>query len=86
MKYHALFVIFEKQQNLKMLSAAKCRWRFNPQLTLCMLGNFACFLLTEELFVKLIFNKNKSGINSFDPDQGQPLLGLTCIQTVYKCY
>ena len=28
MKYHALFVIFEKQQNLKLSSAANCRWRF----------------------------------------------------------
>ena len=28
MKYHALFVIFEKQQNLKLLSAANGRWRF----------------------------------------------------------
>ena len=28
MKYHALFVFFEKQQNLKLSSAADCRWRF----------------------------------------------------------
>ena len=28
MKYHALFVIFEKQQNLKLSSAANYRWRF----------------------------------------------------------
>ena len=27
MKYHGLFVIFEKAANLKLLSAAKCRWR-----------------------------------------------------------
>ena len=27
MKYHALFVIFEKQQNLKLSSAANYRWR-----------------------------------------------------------
>ena len=27
MKYHALLVIFEKGQNLKLLSAAKHRWR-----------------------------------------------------------
>ena len=29
MKYHALFIIFEKKkQNFKLLSAAKYRWRF----------------------------------------------------------
>ena len=29
MKYHALFVSFEKkQQNLKLSSAVNCRWRF----------------------------------------------------------
>ena len=28
MKYHALFIIFEKQQNLKPSSAAYYRWRF----------------------------------------------------------
>ena len=27
MKYHALFVILKEQQNLKLSSAAKCRWR-----------------------------------------------------------
>ena len=26
-KYHALFVILKKQQNLKLSSAANCRWR-----------------------------------------------------------
>ena len=41
MKYHALFVIFEKkQQNLKLLSAANYRWRFIG------LSNFR--LLSEE--------------------------------------
>ena len=28
MKYHAIFDIFEKQQNSKLSSAAKYRWRF----------------------------------------------------------
>ena len=28
MNYHAVFVIFEKQQNLKLSSAAKCSWPF----------------------------------------------------------
>ena len=28
MKYHALFVIFEKGAKLKLASAANCRWRF----------------------------------------------------------
>ena len=28
MKYHALFVIFEKQQNLKLSSAANYKWHF----------------------------------------------------------
>ena len=31
MKYHALFVIFEKQRNLKLLSAANYRWRFKGE-------------------------------------------------------
>ena len=34
MNYHALFVIFEKQQNLKLLSAANYRW--------CFKGKFFC--------------------------------------------
>ena len=28
MKYHALFVILKKRQNLKLSSAANCWWRF----------------------------------------------------------
>ena len=32
MKYHALFVIFEKQQHLKLSSAANYSWRFKGQL------------------------------------------------------
>ena len=28
MKYHALLVIYEKRQNLKLSSAANYRWRF----------------------------------------------------------
>ena len=28
MEYHALFAILKKQYNLKLVSAAKCRWRF----------------------------------------------------------
>ena len=28
MKYHALFVILKKRQNLKLSSAANYRWRF----------------------------------------------------------
>ena len=29
MKYHTLFVIFERSANSKLSSAAKCRWRFS---------------------------------------------------------
>ena len=32
MKYHALLVIFEKQQNLKLSSATNYRWRFKALL------------------------------------------------------
>ena len=41
MKYHALFVIFEKkkQQNLKLSSAANNRWR-SKGLILCILMDF----------------------------------------------
>ena len=31
MKYHALFVISKKRQNLKLWSAANYRWRFKGQ-------------------------------------------------------
>ena len=31
MKYHALYVIFEKAANLKLSSAANYRWRFMGQ-------------------------------------------------------
>ena len=31
MKYHALFVIFEKRQNFRSSSAANYRWRFKAK-------------------------------------------------------
>ena len=40
MKYHALFVIFEKQQNLKFSSAANYRWRFK--------GKYGCIVWMEK--------------------------------------
>ena len=33
MKYHALLVIFEKRQNLKLLSVANYRWHFKGKNT-----------------------------------------------------
>ena len=33
MKYHALFVILKKRQNLKLSSAANYRWRLKGEVT-----------------------------------------------------
>ena len=41
MKYQTLFVIFEKQQNLKLSSAANCRWRFKSKTLMLGLTNRA---------------------------------------------
>ena len=40
MKYHDLFVVFEKQQNFKLFSAANYRWGFLP------IGGDFCLLIT----------------------------------------
>ena len=40
MKYHALLVIFEKRQNLKLSSAANYRWRFTCMLLLLKMDKF----------------------------------------------
>ena len=42
MKYHALFVIFEKQQNLKLSSAANYRWRFMLKFKTTVLITCGC--------------------------------------------
>ena len=63
-------------------------------LTLCMLGNFACFFVICGLFYfffKLIFKTNLSGIPSVCQIvwiQIRPniLLGLIWVQTFCKCY
>ena len=62
-------------------------------LTLCLLGNFAFFLLSADLFFKIICFKNSFGNtmgvpNSLDPYQAQaqksvrPDLGLNCLQNL----
>ena len=63
MKYRTLFVVFEKQQNIKLSSATNYRWHFMgydicAYFTLCMLRNVAFFLLSTVFFSKLIFSKN----------------------------
>ena len=58
-------------------------------LTLCMLGNFVCFLVVYGFFFKLTFSKKsfRNTIrvsNSSDPDQARhfvgPDLGPNCLQ------
>ena len=59
-------------------------------LTLCMLGNFECFLSSSDYFRNQLFPKILSVIPSecqivwiqTRPD----MLGLICVQTVCKCY
>ena len=56
MKYHALFVIFDQQQNLKSLSAANYTWRF-------MGYNITIFFpvwLTSTFFVILWCNRKEA--------------------------
>ena len=60
-------------------------------LTLCMLGNFVCFLVVYGFFFKLTFSKKSFRktirvSNSSDPDQARHLLGLIWVQTVCKGY
>ena len=51
MKYHALFVIFKKRQNLKLLPAANYRWRFKGQRVKSNLGY-------SEMIVGICFLEN----------------------------
>ena len=60
-------------------------------LTLCMLGNFACFFVVCLFFSKLTFSKNsfRNTIrmsNSLDPDRARhfvgPDLGPNCLQRI----
>ena len=71
-----------------MLSAAVVSDTF---LTLCILGNFACFFVICGFFLKLSFSKKtfKNTIRmskSLDPDQVRRLSGLIWVQTVCKGY
>ena len=67
------------------------------ELTLCMLGNFACFFVVCGFFFKINFSKKslRNTIrvsNSLDPDQAERfvgpdiLSGLIWVQTVCKDY
>ena len=72
---------------IKMLSAAVVI----DALTLCMLGNFACFFVVCGLFFKLTFQKNLSGIQSecqtiWIQIRHNVLSGLIWVQTVCKGY
>ena len=64
-------------------------------LTLCMLGNFACFFVVCGFFLKInFFKKHLSGIvrvsNSLDPDQARQKVGLDlgpkCLQRLSADY
>ena len=57
MKYHALFVILKKRQNLKLSSAANCRWHFKGYLIVSQ---------TSTLFLLAVLI---TCANSLDPDQ-----------------
>ena len=69
MKYHALFVIFEKSGkilNCRLLQniGGALHVRVKSFLTLCQLGNFACFLSSADFFQNLLFRKILSGVPS----------------------
>ena len=73
MKFQELFSMKNKKRKvLKVSSAAVVL----DTLTLCMLGNFACFFVVCGFFLKLTFSKKsfRNTIrvsNSLDPDQAQ---------------
>ena len=57
----------------------QCTWLLDL-LTLCMLGNFACFLLSVDFLLKLTFSKKsfRNTIrvsNNLDPDQARCFFG-----------
>ena len=53
-------------------------------ITLCLLGNFACFLSAE--FFLSSFRNTIRVSNSLDPEQAQQMSGLVWVQTVCKGY
>ena len=63
-------------------------WGRSFGLTLCMLGNFACFYVSADFFQNQLFRKILSGVpsvsNSLDPDQVRhyvgPDLGPNCLR------
>ena len=81
-------IALEKQKKIK-----KIKKIFKPILTLCMLGNFACFFVVCGFFFKInFFKKNLTGIPSECQIvwiQIRPeifLLDLIWVQTVCKGY
>ena len=64
----------------KTLKPVKHEHLLRPSLTLCLLGNIACFFLSAEFFQKTTFSKNSLRniirvSNSLDPDQAGHSVG-----------
>ena len=58
-------------------------------LTLCMLGNFACFFVVCNFFFKInffkkIFQEYHQSVKKFVSRSGPTMSGLICVQTVGK--
>ena len=59
MKYHALFVILKKQQNLKFLSAANCRWRLE------IMGKHEC-PCEKSTYKMMVATKGQVSVQSYN--------------------
>ena len=71
MKYHALFVIFEKQLNFKLSSAANYRWRFMGYFFACW-ENFHDLQFSPDFFSSFSSEiPSECQTASLNPDQGQ---------------
>ena len=83
--YHFEFPNWEKSEK-----QYYTKWE---HLTLCMQGNFACFIVVCSHFLKLTFQKIfqdymhlDSASSNLDPDQAWNFSGLIWVQTVCKVY
>ena len=73
MKYHALFVIFEKMANFEIVVCCKLLVALYG-LNHCMLDNCSCFC--GRLLTFFIFLKKKSAVsNGLGPDTGRRSVG-----------
>ena len=84
MKYHNLFVIFEKkQQNLKLSFAAKYRWRFKGKRFAYWVFLCCCRLLV--VLKSFLFENFLQEYHQSVKQYGS-ISGPTWVQTVFKVY